>query len=424
MVLLAFLFPTMITAAIMPPTKAFTPTPVVYLNPLPDFYVDPSTIQVASGLLFNVSIYVSSTSTNPALNLYGWEASLQWDSNVLSLVSFAPGNPSYGVDGSAINSSVPEQTSQRYVMISPMQVTSPLELLRVTFQGISIGSSSINLMDVLLINSSDTSTTTYDRPSDVNGNGVVNMPDIGAVVHALFATPSSPQWNPNCDIDDNGVVDIIDLTIVASDFGRTGPPFPPSKTALNFAANIQNSSVTVSAGVHDVSVDVAPRSKTVIGQGFGMNIDVTAANQGNYTETFNVTAYANTTLIASETIALTSGSNETLAYTWNTTGFAYGNYSISAYAWPVLGETDTLDNNFTGGWVVVSLIGDITGPDGWPDGKIDMRDIGLVGYHFGETVPPAPANCDLTGPTAGVPDGKIDMRDISLVAWHFGEHYP
>jgi hypothetical protein len=47
-----------------------------------------------------------------------------------------------------------------------------------------------------------------------------------------------------------------------------------------------------------------------------------------------------------------------------------------------------------------------------------------VGYHFGETVPPAPANCDLTGLTAGVPDGKIDMRDIGLVAKHFGEHYP
>jgi hypothetical protein len=70
-----------------------------------------------------------------------------------------------------------------------------------------------------------------------------------------------------------------------------------------------------------------------------------------------------------------------------------------------------------------ALIGDITGPDGQPDGKCDMRDLGLVARNFGRTVPPAPANCDITGPTALVPDGIIDMRDIGLIARHFGESY-
>jgi hypothetical protein len=37
--------------------------------------------------------------------------------------------------------------------------------------------------------------------------------------------------------------------------------------------------------------------------------------------------------------------------------FARGNYTISAYAKPVPGETDTADNNFTGGWVIVSIKG-------------------------------------------------------------------
>jgi hypothetical protein len=82
------------------------------------------------------------------------------------------------------------------------------------------------------------------------------------------------------------------------------------------------------------------------------------------------------------------------------------------------------NNNFTGGWVIVAMVGDITGPNGWPDGKIDMRDIGLVARHFSETVPPAPANCDLNGTTTGVPDGKIDMRDIGLVASNFGKIDP
>jgi hypothetical protein len=184
-------------------------------------------------------------------------------------------------------------------------------------------------------------------------------------------------------------------------------------------------STILQRSIHDLMVDDVVRPKTVVGQGYSLKINVTVDNQGDYTETFNVTIRANETII--ETLAeitLTSRNFTILTFTWNTTGFTLGNYTIGAYAWPVPGETSTADNNFTGGWVIVSLVGDISGPDGWPDGKVDMRDIGLVARHFGETVPPAPVNCDLTGPTAGVPDGKIDMRDIGLVARHFGDHYP
>ncbi len=71
---------------------------------------------------------------------------------------------------------------------------------------------------------------------------------------------------------------------------------------------------------------------------------------------------------------------------------------------------------------MVAMVGDVTGPNGWPDGKVDMRDVGLVARNFALNVPPAPPNCDITGPITGVPDGKIDMRDVSTVARHFGEH--
>ena len=122
--------------------------------------------------------------------------------------------------------------------------------------------------------------------------------------------------------------------------------------------------------------------------------------------------------------ALTGENSTTITSTWNTTGFDKGNYSISAYATPVPGETDTADNTLTGGWVVVAMVGDITGPDGWPDGKCDMRDVALVARHFGQKVPPAPANCDLTGSTLGVQDGIIDMRDVGIVSRYFGEIDP
>jgi hypothetical protein len=155
-----------------------------------------------------------------------------------------------------------------------------------------------------------------------------------------------------------------------------------------------------------------------------MNITLTILNYGVSDETFTTNSYANATMMAAQAFALAARNVAFVTLVWNTTGFAYGNYTLSVHAWPVPGETDTADNNFTCGWVIVSLVGDITGPDGWPDGKCDMRDIGLEARNFGQTIPPANPNCDITGPTAGVPDGKIDMRDIGLVARHFGDHYP
>jgi parallel beta-helix repeat protein len=176
--------------------------------------------------------------------------------------------------------------------------------------------------------------------------------------------------------------------------------------------------------IHDIAVTHIAPSKSVVGQGYSLDINVIVANQGDYTETFNVTAYANTTVIGTLTVNnMPNVTSTVLTFTWNTTGFAKGNYTVSAVADTLLGETDTVDNTFTDGWVVVAIIGDITGPAGYPDGKCDMRDVGLVARHFGENVPPAPPECDITGPT-GVPDGKVDMRDIGLVARHFGETDP
>jgi hypothetical protein len=179
--------------------------------------------------------------------------------------------------------------------------------------------------------------------------------------------------------------------------------------------------------VHDVAVTNVASSKTLVCQGFCADITVTVANQGDFAEDFSVTAYANTTLIESQIVSLLRKSSATISFTWNTTGFAKGNYAISAYALPVPGENNTADNNFTDGWVFVSMIGDLTGPTpGVPDGKCDIRDIALVAKAFGSApgLPGWNPNCDITGPDLGVPDGKVDIRDIALVAKHFGEVDP
>jgi len=159
------------------------------------------------------------------------------------------------------------------------------------------------------------------------------------------------------------------------------------------------------AARHDVAVVGVHPWKTIVGQGFSMHINVTVTNQGDFTETFNVTVYANTTAIQTKTLTLTSQNSTTITFTWNTSGFVKGNYTIWAYAWPVAGETDKADNTFTDGWVIVTIPGDVNG-----DHIVDISDLVItVG-----AIPSAPGwpnwnpNADING------DGVCDVSDLVI----------
>lgn len=164
--------------------------------------------------------------------------------------------------------------------------------------------------------------------------------------------------------------------------------------------------------VHDVSTTSVTPSKTVVGQGYCLNISVTVANQGDYTETSNVTVYGNANYIASQNVTLASGASETITFLWNTTGLDKSNYPISAYATPVSWETDTLDNNCTDGTALVTVPGDIDG-----DKKVDGKDIAIIAKYFG-SASGYPPNADITN------DGEIDGKDIAIAAKYFGTHEP
>jgi uncharacterized protein YfaS (alpha-2-macroglobulin family) len=58
------------------------------------------------------------------------------------------------------------------------------------------------------------------RPADINGDGVVNILDLALVARAWSSTPSSPSWDPRCDLNKDDRVNIIDITLVAREYGR------------------------------------------------------------------------------------------------------------------------------------------------------------------------------------------------------------
>jgi len=65
----------------------------------------------------------------------------------------------------------------------------------------------------------------------------------------------------------------------------------------------------------------------------------------------------------------------------------------------------------------IVLIADITGPEGVPDGKVDIRDVTLVAYSFGSS-PGDPG----WNPIADLyPDNKINIRDVAVVAVDYGK---
>jgi parallel beta-helix repeat protein len=189
----------------------------------------------------------------------------------------------------------------------------------------------------------------------------------------------------------------------------------PAHVTMNMNHTLHAVFKPLSSG-HDVAVKGVSPSKTVVGHGHPLAMEVTALNVGSYTETFNVTAYANTNIIDTVTnITLTSGSSTIITLRWNTTGFAKGNYTITAHAEPVLGETDTTDNTLIDGWVMVVYPGDING-----DGKVNVEDMFAVAKTFGSECgqPKYAPNCDINS------DCKINVKDIFITAKNFGCEAP
>ena len=173
----------------------------------------------------------------------------------------------------------------------------------------------------------------------------------------------------------------------------------------------------------DVAILSVEPSKDATYTGWPVNITVVAANEGEVTETFNVSAYYDDNPIGTQTVTdLPPGGNETLVFLWNTAGVQPCiNYTIKAEADAVPYEMDTADNVYIDGTVKIKMLGDING-----DGIIDLQDIALEAIAFGsaaEDKPQTPWNetnkwnpeADLNG------DGIVDIVDLVIVGINFGK---
>jgi hypothetical protein len=181
--------------------------------------------------------------------------------------------------------------------------------------------------------------------------------------------------------------------------------------AYDTLGNYGLGSTSFSVTAHYVAVTHVTTSKTVVGQGFSCSILVIIANNGSYAETFNTTAYANTTAIAAEKVTLAVGASTNITFTWNTTEFAYGSYIVTAKVTLASGETNSWTEPFTYGMVRVTVPGDING-----DGKVNLLDLTMVTGYWLQKVPPAPSNVDI------LDVGTINLEDLTIVTSHWLAH--
>jgi hypothetical protein len=107
--------------------------------------------------------------------------------------------------------------------------------------------------------------------------------------------------------------------------------------------------------VRDVAVtDVAVSSLTVVAGG-KVSVNVTVANRGNLTESFDVSLYCDSWVIGSQTVSgLFSGVSRTLVFEWDTKNVNAGDFVLTATASTVAGETNAWDNSFSYAAVTVA----------------------------------------------------------------------
>jgi hypothetical protein len=56
---------------------------------------------------------------------------------------------------------------------------------------------------------------------DINADGTVSVEDLTRLNLALGAALGNPNWDQECDINENNIIDVKDLYILGSNYGQT-----------------------------------------------------------------------------------------------------------------------------------------------------------------------------------------------------------
>jgi parallel beta-helix repeat protein len=156
-----------------------------------------------------------------------------------------------------------------------------------------------------------------------------------------------------------------------------------------------------------VTVADSACSKTVVGEGYNLIVNVTIRNSGDYVKTFDLFTYAKSAqaLLVIGRAAISSlppNGQMAVTFTWNTSSCAKGVYTISLQDQPL-------------GSASVTIPGDVDGTF-----EVDIYDVTAICVCYDSKIgqPLYYPNCDLDG------NGIIDIFDVTTACITYGQKYP
>jgi parallel beta-helix repeat protein len=164
----------------------------------------------------------------------------------------------------------------------------------------------------------------------------------------------------------------------------------------------------------DVAALNVTTAKRIIGEGYSASLTALVQNQGGKVENLNTTMYVGEANVTFQTFLLMSHDSLVHTFSWDSTGFAKGNYTMKVQVEPIEGEEDIADNIMYNDWVVITIPGDVNG-----DKKVNVLDaIELSNAIFSRPSDP------LWNPNADVnADDVVNILDCIILGNHIGQSW-
>jgi len=404
----------------------------------------PSSLTTNVGQPFDIDVTVSS-----AMDLYGWEYKLGWNATLLDAIKVlegpflkGAGRPTYFTYN--LNSAEGWMTVDCTLLGEIPGVGGGGVLSIVTFYAKNAGECPLDLFNISLIDSNDQTIPSQDAdgywrstpPHDIAVIGLDVSPttvvpgaivDIDVILQNQGSYPEVFNVTAYANSTFIGIQEVylnmtsstmVQFTWSTTGFGKgeysVNASADPVSGEVDIADNSKaaDSLVTILAVGHDIAIRSIVPGKTVVGQGFSLNVTVNVKNYGQFAESFNVTLYFDTDIIGTQVVILSSGEARQLLFPKSSSALAKNNYTSHATASPVSGETYTADNTLTEGWVVVTTPGDVDG-----EGNVNIYDAITIAWAYNAV--PDSSNWN---PNADVnSDAAIDVFDAIILAGNFGK---
>jgi len=186
----------------------------VDIDSSPTLYLDtPTSVRV--GESFIVSLKVAGV-----VNLWGWQAKLEWDTALIELVGTVEGD---FLKAGGTTNFLGGEWSVGWLEFPPLPsgVSGSGTLMNAKFQCTGPGESSLSLSFTRLFTGFQS--VPWNGWGDANGDGIIDVTDAIMVSFDFGSLIGDPHYDPACDFNSDGIIDHFDLFCVRLNFGKASP---------------------------------------------------------------------------------------------------------------------------------------------------------------------------------------------------------